>query len=129
MDHVTGAEHAAENTGERATSRPSLPVYLCAWAGAVLFVVSLTFFLYAYLVRFGTAPRRGARLLPAALDTALFSGFALHHSMFARTPLKEWVRRVVSLVLERSLYTWIASVLFIAVCWWWQPVDGVFYRV
>ena len=30
--------------------------------------------------------------------------------------------------LERSLYTWVASLLFLAVCTWWQPVPGVLYR-
>jgi protein-S-isoprenylcysteine O-methyltransferase Ste14 len=129
MDHVTGSERAAENTGKTAISRPSLAVYLCAWGGGVLFVVSLTCFLYAYLVRFGASPAPGARLRPAAGDVALFSVFALHHSVFARTPLKAWVRRVAPPVLERSIYTWIASLLFLAVCWWWQPIGGVFYRL
>ena len=31
--------------------------------------------------------------------------------------------------LERSLYTWTASILFIIVCTLWQPVPGLLYRV
>ena len=29
--------------------------------------------------------------------------------------------------LERSIYTWAASLLFIAVCAAWQPVPGALY--
>ena len=100
-----------------------------AWGGAVLFVTSLGFFLYSYAVRFGAGAAHGKRLRPIVIDVALFSVFALHHSLFARTPFKAWVRRIVPPVLERSLYTAIASVLFIVVCWSWQPVDGVLYRL
>jgi methanethiol S-methyltransferase len=39
------------------------------------------------------------------------------------------VRRVVPPELERSLYTWVASLLFIAVCAWWRPLPGVLYDV
>ena len=39
------------------------------------------------------------------------------------------VGRVVSAVLERSLYTWVASVLFLLVCWGWLPVPGMLYRL
>jgi protein-S-isoprenylcysteine O-methyltransferase Ste14 len=100
-----------------------------AWSGACLFVASLIWFLYAYLVRFGSAAPAGARFRLISIDVALFSVFALHHSLFARTPLKAWVRRMIPPVLERSLYTSIASVLFLVVCGAWQPVPGVIYRI
>jgi protein-S-isoprenylcysteine O-methyltransferase Ste14 len=38
------------------------------------------------------------------------------------------VGRTVPAGLERSFYVWIASLLFIAVCAWWQPVPGVAWR-
>jgi protein-S-isoprenylcysteine O-methyltransferase Ste14 len=100
-----------------------------AWSGACLFVASLLWFLYAYLVRFDAAPPAGDRVRPIIIDVALFSVFALHHSLFARTPLKAWVRRRIPPVLERSLYTSVASVLFLVVCGAWQPVPGVLYRI
>src|SRR5207237_389055 len=31
--------------------------------------------------------------------------------------------------LERSLYTWTATLLFFVVCFAWQPVDGVLYSL
>jgi protein-S-isoprenylcysteine O-methyltransferase Ste14 len=100
-----------------------------AWSGACLFVGSLIWFLYAYLVRYGAPAPAGGRFRPISIDIALFSLFALHHSLFARTPLKAWVRRMMPPALERSLYTSVASVLFLGVCWWWQPVPGTLYRI
>jgi protein-S-isoprenylcysteine O-methyltransferase Ste14 len=100
-----------------------------AWGSALLFAISLGFFLYSYAVRFGVAAADGNRLRAIVIDVALFSAFALHHSAFARTPFKARMRSVVPPVLERSVYTAVASALFLAVCWWWQPVEGVLYRL
>jgi len=108
---------------------PSRRALATAWGGAVLFAASLAYFLYAYLVRFGVTTPDTAVWRPALTDIALFSAFALHHSLFARTPLKAWVRRVASPLLERSLYTWVASAMFAGVCWWWMPVPGQVYRL
>lgn len=115
-------------------ARPSLPVARAiinavAWAGALVFVAALIFFLYSYVVRFSTVPEPGPRLGAILVDLALFTVFALHHSVFARVRLKSWVRSVAPPVLERSLYTWIASILFIIVCQFWVPVPGVLYRL
>lgn len=100
-----------------------------AWGGALLFVAALSWFLYAYLVRFGRATASGPALRPVLIDVALFTFFALHHSLFARTRLKAVVRRTLPPILERSAYTWVASALFLATCWLWQPVPGVIYAL
>lgn len=102
---------------------------LYAWLGAAAFVASLAYFLFAYVVTFGETAPPEARLAPIAIDVALFSLFALHHSCFARTPLKAAVRAALSPAMERTLYTWISSLLFAMVCWAWQPVPGVLYSV
>jgi protein-S-isoprenylcysteine O-methyltransferase Ste14 len=39
------------------------------------------------------------------------------------------VHRLAPPELERSLYTWVASILFALVCWWWVPVPCTFYRL
>jgi len=103
-----------------------------AWLGAAAFAGSLGYFVFTYFVTFaGSAPMAwtAAAGVPVAIDTALFSAFALHHSAFARTPLKHWVSGLVSPVLERTVYTWIASALFVITCAAWQPVPGVLYSV
>lgn len=63
--------------------------------------------------------------LPVAVNAALFTVFALHHSWLARAGLKSRIKALVSPALERSTYVWVASLLFIAVCAAWQPVPGV----
>jgi len=111
-----------------------------AWFAAAAFAASLGYFLYAYLFLFGpalpTAVAAPAGAFPAppgpapalsasvGINLALFTVFALHHSIFARTGIKRLVRSIVPADLERSVYTLAASVLFAAVCWLWQPVAG-----
>jgi protein-S-isoprenylcysteine O-methyltransferase Ste14 len=102
-----------------------------AWGGALAFFASLSFFLYSYGVTFGEivdvspADCRAA----TATNVVLFTIFALHHSVFARERVRRWVGRVVPPYLERAWYVWVASVLFVAVCLWWQPVGGVAWRL
>jgi protein-S-isoprenylcysteine O-methyltransferase Ste14 len=99
-----------------------------AWAGALLFAGALAWFAWSYFVVFA-APAVGAVNARAiAVNVALFSAFALHHSVFARTPLRRWIERHAA-GAERSIYVWIASLLFIAVCAWWLPVPGVLWGV
>jgi protein-S-isoprenylcysteine O-methyltransferase Ste14 len=100
-----------------------------AWTGAVLFALSLGWFAYSYLVRFGAPAPQGPIALPLAINFALFLAFALHHSLFARAGLKQWIRTAAPPELERSLYTWTASILFILVCALWMPVPGQLYRL
>jgi protein-S-isoprenylcysteine O-methyltransferase Ste14 len=109
---------------------PSLAARACAWGGTLLFFVSLSYFLYAYVVTFGeTAVPRTDAGRAATVDVVLFTAFALHHSVFARERVRAQVARFVPPRLERSVYVWIASALFIAVCALWQPVPGVAWSV
>lgn len=103
---------------------------LVATAGGVLFAGSLAYFGWQYLRGFDAPPAPDAAAAPAiAIDILLFSLFALHHSLFARTGLKTAVTRTVPPSLARSVYVWIASLLFIAVCAWWRPVTGVAWHL
>jgi len=100
---------------------------LFRWSGALVFLLSLLSFVWMY----------GIRLRPSGLDhgsaaaaanVALFTVFALHHSVMARTGAKAWIARIVTPDLERSVYVWIASLLFLAVCWLWQPTPGIVWQ-
>jgi methanethiol S-methyltransferase len=106
---------------------------LFAWTGAALFAGSLAYFLYAYLVRYGApAPTSGTAADTAGAvlaNVAMFGVFALHHSIAARTSIKARIMRVIPPVLERSAYTWTASLLFIAVCAGWQFLPGELYHL
>jgi len=109
--------------------RPGIGALVFAWTGAALFLVSLLVFLYLYGIAFPAALEGSRALPPALIDVALFSIFALHHSLLARTGLKRRLTRLVPPWLERSLFTWAASILFLAVCLGWQPVDGTLYSL
>jgi len=103
---------------------------LLAWLGGVAFVASLSYLVYFYAVVLGVpADDKAPSLRPAIIDVALFSAFALHHSLFARAPAKAWISRLVSPAMERSLYVWVSSALVFAMCVWWQPLPGVLYSV
>jgi protein-S-isoprenylcysteine O-methyltransferase Ste14 len=99
-----------------------------AWAGAALFVLSLTFFVFSYAVTFAQ-PARGPVPGAVAWDVALFSIFALHHSLFAREPVRAAIARRAGAHRERSVYVWAASLLFIATCALWRPVPGVAWEI
>jgi protein-S-isoprenylcysteine O-methyltransferase Ste14 len=112
--------------------RALLPL-LFAWLAAAAFAGSLGFFLYAYLVLFGlptpSGVHRAGLAVPIVWDLLLFTAFALHHSVFARTGIKQLVKRWTSPALERAVYSLAASVLFVMVCWWWQPVPGMAWQL
>jgi protein-S-isoprenylcysteine O-methyltransferase Ste14 len=111
------------------TRRPGIGALVCAWTGGAAFLTSLLVFLYLYGITYGRGSAPGPARRPALIDILLFSLFALHHSLLARSGLKRRVTEVVPDWLERSLYTWTASLLFLIVCLAWQPVDGVLYSL
>lgn len=103
---------------------------LFAWLGGALFVAAL-FTGGRWFVVTLAQPGDAATPLAAALawNVGLFSLFALHHSLLARSRAKAWIMRTVPPALERAVYVWIASLLFLAVCLLWRRVPGVLYAV
>jgi methanethiol S-methyltransferase len=101
---------------------------LFVWAGGGLFVASLAFCAYSYLVRWSGGSAGGG--WPAGLFNAvLLSLFATHHSLFARDRVKRWLARHVPAPLLRSVYVWTAALLLIVTCAFWRPIGGVLYQV
>ena len=98
-----------------------------AWLGGALFVASLAATAWWYFVATG-------RLSPfmgwpnVAIDALLVTIFALHHSVFARDPVKRALTFVPPALL-RSTYVWVASALLIAVIVVWRPIGGALYAV
>lgn len=103
---------------------------LFRWIGALLFLASLLSFVAVYGWRLRTpAPPSDGSLRDAIENVLLFTVFALHHSIMARTGAKAWITRMLPADLERSVYVWIASGLFLGVCWMWQPLPGVIWQI
>jgi protein-S-isoprenylcysteine O-methyltransferase Ste14 len=111
------------------SARPSSAAEAAAWGGAVLFAASMLFFLYRYFVSFGRPVGSEHTAVPIAANLGLFSTFALHHSVMARTGAKTWLRRRIAPYMERSLYVWVSSALFILVCGFWQHLPGLLYSL
>ena len=107
----------------------SIAILAVAWLGGALFVASLMICAWFFLVRLATPGPEGVPLgLALAWNIALFTVFALHHSVMARTGAKAWITGTLPLALERSGYVWVASALLIGVCLSWQRVPGVVYQ-
>ena len=99
-------------------------------AGALLFVISLATGGHAYFWRFdAVAPAGTSPWGPLAIDVALFSAFALHHSVLARTRLKRVLHARVGIDVERALYVIVASLLFLACTRLWMPLPGTWYAL
>ena len=91
---------------------------------AAAFAASLLYFLYRYLFRFGALASSSDPALSLLVNLFLFTSFAAHHTVFARTGVKRLVIRLVPPPLERAVYTLIASVLFVIVIYAWRPLPG-----
>ena len=103
---------------------------LIAWAGGAAFVASLAYLIYFYAVILASPDGPPALALRAVIvNVGLFSSFALHHSLLARSSAKAQISRLVRPGFERSLYVWTASLLLIGVCALWQPVPGALYEI
>lgn len=95
-----------------------------SWLGAGLFAASLGWFVLSYFVRFPALPIASGPAEAVAWDVALFSLFAFHHSLFARDAVRLWVERRFP-GQERSVFVWVASLVFAGVCAAWRGVPGV----
>lgn len=116
------------NTGHMTGSRLSASRSAVAWTGGVAFAVSLVWCFAAFL--FGmpqSGPTSAPAFTAAVINFTLFTLFAAHHSLFARTGVKRWLTSQIPSELERSTYVWVASLLLIGVCVAWRPLPGAAY--
>jgi protein-S-isoprenylcysteine O-methyltransferase Ste14 len=93
-----------------------------------MFLASLLHFAWRYFVTFGAIAPDGAGWDAVAVNIGLFTLFAMHHSLLARTRAKAWINERVSAEHERTLYVWVASLLFLGVAFFWRPVSGVLWN-
>lgn len=101
------------------------------WTGGLLFVASLGYGVWVYAVRLAAVPggTRVTAALAVSANLVLFLLFASHHSLMARSAAKACISRIVGPRLERGVYVWVASLLFLVMCACWQPVAGHAWRL
>lgn len=99
----------------------------CAWGGGVLFVAALAVYARFFVILARPGGGGGSVAMAIAWNLALFTLFAVHHSVMARSGGKAWLRQRVPAPLERSVYVWVASLLLIGVCLLWARVPGLLY--
>ena len=98
------------------------------WLGGALFAASFGLCAWSYASVMGrVTPPAGWQ--GWATDALLITVFALHHSVFARESVKDWLARRLPAPLLRSLYVWVASLLLILVSLLWQPIGGELYAI
>lgn len=101
------------------------------WSGAVAFAGSLACTAYVFAAVWPRAADLPTEAVAGALafDALLFSTFALHHSLLARTRVKAWLASTASEQVQRTAYVWIASVLLAIVMLAWTPIGHRLYVV
>ena len=132
---MDNAERPAEGGTVTRTGRPGAATSLrrtaarvYATAGAVAFAASLAYFACVYGIRLGAAGAESGDLASGLIiNIGLFTAFALHHSLLARSGARRWVAGHLPPGLERATYVWVASILFALTCAWWQPLPGRLY--
>ena len=100
---------------------------LFAWAGYLVFARSMIYFI-AFVGDFGVAKTVAGPVIAesgtfraALVDLGLVGLFVVHHSVFARQPVKRRLREWIG-ELERSLYVWVSSLLTVLLMWAWRPL-------
>src|SRR4051794_6717297 len=98
------------------------------WSGGALFATALGVTGWWYAVVMGRN-QPGGGWSAVAVDAALITVFAFHHSLFARESIKTAMGRLVRPSLVRSAYVWVASLLLLSVDVFWRPIGGEWYRL
>ena len=55
--------------------------------------------------------------------------FGLHHSVAARSSLKDKLAKLMPEAIERSTYILITGVFMFAICFYWQPLAGTLWTI
>lgn len=63
------------------------------------------------------------------INSLLLGGFAVQHSVMARSWFKRGLTQLIPEPAERSTYVLLSSVMLILLFWQWQPMGGIMWNV
>jgi len=95
-------------------------------ATLIYFIIFISPIFEPKLIDFGTQVAFAQAVL---INTLLMVIFGLQHSIMARPKFKQWWLKIIPTPIERSTYVLIASLLLILLCWLWQPLPAIVWRV
>ena len=71
----------------------------------------------------------GSPLTAVIVNLLLMTLFAVQHSVMARPQFKKWWTQFIPPAIERSTFVLFASLALLLLCWQWQPIPAVAWRV
>jgi len=55
--------------------------------------------------------------------------FGIQHSIMARQWFKKYIYKLIPEAMERSTYVLLSGIVFILICLYWQPIDGIIWEI
>jgi len=55
--------------------------------------------------------------------------FGIQHSIMARQWFKKYIYKLMPEAMERSTYVFLSGIIFILICLYWQPIDGIIWEI
>lgn len=74
-------------------------------------------------------PATSSAWVALSINGALLLAFAAQHTIMARAGFKKRLARVIPQAAERSTFVLAASLLMLALLYWWQPVPHLIWQV
>lgn len=101
--------------------------YMVALAGQLWFILYLGE--WEFMERTVSSPQTLPVWAALIINTALVILFGLQHTVMARQWFKDHLTRYIPQSAERSTYVLLSGIALIAVVLFWQPVDGIVWKV
>ena len=104
--------------------------------GLIAYLVFLAVFVYTVgFLANAVVPRGiddgavGPVWIAVLVNAGLLGAFAVQHTVMARPAFKRWLTRFLPASIERSTFVLAASLVLVAVVWWWQPLPATVWSV